>query len=83
MRMGASSGSLEEMEQLTKRAAYALHRLPDDLQHEFPDVPFELLEQRVDVHTNELLETAKFDDFIPLLVGRRIRERLHAGVGAD
>ena len=64
------------MIELSTPAATRLERVPHDLQSEFPDVPIELLVRDVEHHTMKLLETAHFDDFIPLLVRRHVREQL-------
>lgn len=53
-----------------------LEKLPLDLHAEFPDVPLDALEHDVDRDARVLLSSARFNDFVPLLVHRAVRERL-------
>jgi len=53
-----------------------LKRVPCDLKEEFPQVPLDEIERDVDTATQRLGETARFSDFLPVLVHRVVRERL-------
>jgi hypothetical protein len=53
-----------------------LDRLRDDLKREFRRVPTEEINDPVDALAVRLLTTARFDDFVPLLVQRYSREHL-------
>lgn len=66
------------MAPLTAEVARRLERLPLDLQAEFPHVPLQAIEQDVDKGIRELIERSRFNDFVPLLVHKTIRERLRA-----
>ncbi len=55
-----------------------LARLKSDLRREFAAVPKEHIDELVDESVAELLKRAQFDDFVPLLTSRRVRERLLA-----
>ena len=61
-------------EDLTRR----MERLPKDLQAEFPGVPLEVIKRDVDQGARQLVAAAKFDDFVPLLVHKAIRDRLRS-----
>ena len=61
---------------LTTDVARRLERLPEDLQAEFPDVGLEPIQGDVDTHARELLTSARFDDFVPVLVHRAVREAI-------
>jgi len=50
-----------------------------DLLHEFPDQPEQQVEDVIGGVAADLLETARFDDFVPLLAHRRAREFLRSG----
>jgi hypothetical protein len=64
------------MAQVTADVTKRLSQLPHDLQAEFPNVPFAAIVHDVDVGTHELLASARFDNYIPLLAHRAVRERL-------
>jgi hypothetical protein len=66
------------METMTEDTAKRLERVPRDLQAEFPDVPLAEIEDDVEEGVRRLIETARFDDFVPLLVHKAVRERLRA-----
>ena len=53
-----------------------LRRVPCDLRDEFPQVPLADIERDVDSTTRDLIKTAHFTDFLPVLVHRAVRERL-------
>lgn len=55
-----------------------LASLKADLRREFSGLPADRVDQLVEDVVAELLEQAQFDDFVPLLAGRRVRERLAA-----
>jgi hypothetical protein len=63
----------------TTDIAKRLERLPWDLHEEFPDVPFEAIEQDVRAGAEELVASARFNDFVPVLVHRAVRDQLRAG----
>jgi hypothetical protein len=60
----------------TTDVARRLERLPEDLQAEFPDVGLETIQGDVETRARELLTGARFDDFVPVLVHRAVRESL-------
>lgn len=64
------------MRELTPEAARRIERLPQDLRHEYPHVPLAQLEHDVEERVRRLIATARFDDFVPLLVRRSVREHL-------
>jgi phage terminase Nu1 subunit (DNA packaging protein) len=53
-----------------------LEHLPGDLQREFPAVPLQRIHDVVEGLASELLDAARFDDYVPLLTHRHARERL-------
>jgi hypothetical protein len=61
---------------LTPDVARRLERIPEDLRAEFPAIQLETIRGDVDAHARELLERARFDDFVPVLVHRAVRESL-------
>jgi len=63
---------------LTDDLKRRLERLPADLQAEFPHVPLDTIERDVNAGVHELTENACFNDFVPVLVHRTVRERLRA-----
>ncbi|HSS80053.1 MAG TPA: DUF3562 domain-containing protein [Gaiellaceae bacterium] len=63
---------------LTDDLLRRLDRLPADLQAEFPHVPLDTIEHDVKQGVRELVERARFHDFVPVLVHRTVRERLRA-----
>jgi hypothetical protein len=62
--------------ELTTSAAKQIEHLPETLHHEFPDAPVALIEHDVDERVRALIAEAHFDDFVPLLVHKSVRERL-------
>jgi hypothetical protein len=66
------------MNGLTMEAARRIHDLPRTLKAEFPTVPLEAIEHDIEQRVDELIERARFDDYVPLLVHRAVRERLRA-----
>jgi hypothetical protein len=63
---------------LTDDVKRRLDKLPQDLQAEFPHVPLDTIERDVSAGVRELVERARFHDFVPVLVHRSVRERLRA-----
>jgi hypothetical protein len=63
---------------LTADVELRLQRIPRHLRAEFPNVPLDDIERDVDQSLSALIETARFFDFVPLLVHRAVRERLLA-----
>jgi len=53
-----------------------LARVQGELRREFPYVPEERIDGVFQAVATHLLERARFDDFVPLLVHRGARERL-------
>jgi phage terminase Nu1 subunit (DNA packaging protein) len=53
-----------------------LEHLPGDLQREFPAVPLQRIHDVVEKLVSELLDAARFDDYVPLLAHRHAREHL-------
>jgi hypothetical protein len=66
------------MESLGPDVARRLERIPEDLRAEFPTIRLETIRGDVDTHARELLEGARFDDFVPVLVHRAVRESLRS-----
>ena len=64
------------MQQLTLKAAKRLEQVPRALAAEFPTVPLEALEHELAERVHQLVGSAHFDDFIPLLAHRAVRARL-------
>jgi hypothetical protein len=60
----------------SKEAEGKIARACADLGREFPPVDEGRLSRLVDALSAEMLETARFDDFVPLLLHRRAREQL-------
>jgi hypothetical protein len=63
---------------MTPDVARRLERIPEDLRAEFPGIQLETIRGDVDTQARELLESARFDDFVPVLVHRAVRESLRA-----
>jgi len=73
------------MTTLTEDLARRVRRIPTELKAEFPDVELDAIERDVDQSVRELSQRARFNDFVPLLVHKAVRERLrarHAGLPA-
>lgn len=66
------------MSVLTADTERRVQRIPADLKAEFPDVPSDVLEHDVDEGARELIENARFTDFVPVLIHRSVREQLLA-----
>jgi hypothetical protein len=66
------------MAALTDDLVRRLERLPADLKAEFPQVPLDTIERDVEAGVHELVERARFHDFVPVLVHRTVRGRLRA-----
>ncbi len=62
--------------QLSSVAAKKIEQLPRYLHNEFPSAPVEEIEHDVEERLRDLIASAHFDDYIPLLVHRSVRERL-------
>lgn len=63
---------------LTKTGAARIEQVPRMLKAEFPTVPLEVIEHDVEDRVRRLVAGASFDDFVPLLAQRAVRERLRA-----
>jgi len=61
---------------LTATAYKRLEHVPRALHSEFPAIPIEEIESDLEAHVRHLLEQAHFDDFVPLLARRAVREHL-------
>jgi hypothetical protein len=61
---------------LTMNAAKQIEHLPEYLHEEFPDAPVAVIEHDVEERVRDLIAEAHFDDFVPLLVHKSVRERL-------
>jgi hypothetical protein len=68
------------MAALTDDLMRRLDQLPGDLKAEFPHIPLDTIERDVKTGVHELVERAKFHDFVPVLVHRSVREHLRATV---
>lgn len=63
---------------LTPDVARRLERIPEDLRAEFPGIQLETIRGDVDTQARTLLASARFDDFVPVLVHRAVRESLRS-----
>lgn len=61
---------------LTAIAYKRLEHVPRALHSEFPSIPIEAIEDDLEEHMRHLLAHAHFDDFVPLLARRAVREHL-------
>jgi hypothetical protein len=61
---------------LTTNAAKQIEHLPEYLHEEFPDAPVAVIEHDVEERVSDLMASAHFDDFVPLLVHKSVREQL-------
>ena len=61
---------------LTMTSARRVHELPLDLSAEFPTVPLQVIEHDVEERVRQLITGARFDDYVPLLARRTVREHL-------
>jgi hypothetical protein len=66
------------MATLTADLEKRLKRLPEDLHEEFPEIPVDTIERTVDAGARELVARARFNDFVPVLVHKVVREQLLA-----
>jgi hypothetical protein len=66
------------MAALTDDLKRRLEQLPADLKAEFPHIPLDTIEHDVKAGMHELVERARFHDFVPVLVHRTVRQRLRA-----
>ena len=64
------------MAALTEDLMRRLEQLPADLKAEFPHIPLDAIERDVKAGVHELVEGARFHDFVPVLVHRTVREHL-------
>ena len=64
------------MAPLTAEVERRLARLSAELRQEFPHVPPEAIEQDIKQEAAELAARARFNDFVPVLLHRAVRERL-------
>ena len=63
---------------LTTTTTKHLEQVPGSLKAEFPGVPLEAIEHDLEERVRQLITNAHFDDYIPLLARRAVRERLRA-----
>jgi hypothetical protein len=63
---------------LTQSTERRIEQVLKGLHAEFPRVPLEMIEHDLEDRVRELAERARFDDFVPLLARRAVRERLQA-----
>jgi len=61
---------------ITSATRVKLARVEDDLRHEFPHISEERIGRLMHAVTDDLVEHARFDDFVPLLAHRSAREHL-------
>jgi len=66
---------------LTPDLTRRIERLPADLQTEFPCVSLEAIKRDVEEGVDELITVARFDEFVPVLVHKAVRERLRGACG--
>jgi len=64
------------MPDLNDELGRRLKRVPCDLKAEFPDVPLDAIEHDVESETRSLAGAARFNDFVPVLVHKAVRDRL-------
>jgi Protein of unknown function (DUF3562) len=63
---------------LTASAAKRIEEMPRHLHREFPNVPLAAIERDVEQGVRRLIAGARFDDYVPLLVHKAVRERIRA-----
>jgi hypothetical protein len=61
---------------LTTNAAKQIEHLPEYLHQEFPNAPVAMIEHDIEERVRDLIAEAHFDDYVPLLVLKSVRERL-------
>jgi hypothetical protein len=66
------------MAQATAEVEKRLVRLPHELNTEFPHISLRLIEGHVARCARELIGSARFQDYVPVLVHKAVRERLRA-----
>jgi len=64
------------MAQLTAEVTKRLEHVPQELHAEFPHVPLTTIEH--DLNDRDLSASARFNDYIPVLAHRAVRDRLRA-----
>ena len=64
--------------ELSRATAKQIEQLPRYLHNEFPSAPVDAIEHEVEERLRDLIAIAHFDDYVPLLVHRSVRERLRA-----
>ena len=64
------------MAQLPAEVTKRLEHIPQELQAEFPHVPLTAIERNLNDRVRDLSAQARFNDFIPVLAHRAVRERL-------
>ena len=62
--------------ELTIGTAERIEQLPRHLMAEFPEVSSVEIEHDVEEAVRRLIARAQFDDYVPLLVHKTVRERL-------
>ena len=62
--------------ELTTRAAKRIDELPGYLQAEFPGAALATIEHDVDESVRRLIAKARFDNYVPLLARKTVRDRL-------
>ncbi len=67
--------------ELTHNAEKHLEQVPHQLQSEFPQLPASAIELDVREHVRDLIADAHFDDYVPLLVHKAVREHLRGQAG--
>ena len=78
MRAATVSSGLRLLLTVSPDTLRKLAHVRTDLRGEFPQVPEEQVDGHVQAVAAELLVLARFDDYVPLLVRRHVRERLSA-----
>ena len=64
--------------QLTVTASKQIEQLPRHLHREFPNTSVSVIEHEIEERVRRLASSAHFDDYIPLLVHRTVREALRS-----
>jgi Protein of unknown function (DUF3562) len=67
---------------VTASTRLKVERVAAQLRDEFGHLPSHRVEQAIESVVDELLASARFDDFVPLLVHRRVSERLRSAGAA-
>jgi hypothetical protein len=66
------------MAQLTAEVTKRLEHVPQELHAEFPHVPLTTIEHDLNDRARDLSASARFNDYIPVLAHRAVRDRLRA-----